>query len=271
MSVQTMTRSPTRDTAGVLREIDTMLAIRPGTLRERSLALLRELELLEEFEGISPVSCDIVRCAVPDSEAALALADIVRRSPLPVVADVHFQHRLALAAVEAGAAKIRVNPGNLGGPEALRAVAGACRERGIPIRIGVNAGSLEPDLRPLFETRPAQALVRSALRNARMVEEAGGPDIVISLKEHSAPLTIRACRMLARAADYAQHLGVTEAGIGASAIVRSILGIGTLLSEGIGDTVRVSLTEDPDLEVVIGALLARKERIPRPAQPVSGR
>lgn len=259
VSVQTMTRSTTREPARVLREIKTLEAITPASLRERSVALLRELDLLDEFEEIAPVTCDLVRCAVPDEDSARGLPQIVQHSPIPVVADIHFNHRLALLAVEAGVAKIRINPGNLGGAEPTRVVAEACRQRRIPIRIGINAGSLEADLRTLFEVNPAQALVRSALRNARTVEDAGLSDIIISLKEHSAPLTIQACRLLARVSDYPQHLGVTEAGVGAPAIVRSIVGIGTLLSQGIGDTIRVSLTEDPSLEVAIGALLARKK------------
>jgi (E)-4-hydroxy-3-methylbut-2-enyl-diphosphate synthase len=255
-----MTRSPTREPAQVLKEIETVLAVTPRSLRERAVALLRELRLLDEFEEIAPVRCDLIRCAVPDTESAHALAEIVRESPLPVVADVHFNHRLALLALDAGAAKLRINPGNIGGREPTQTVARACREHGIPIRIGVNAGSLEADLRPEFEANPARTLVRSALRNVHMVEEAGLSDIVVSIKEHSAPLTIRACRLLARVSDYPQHLGVTEAGVGAAAIIRSILGISTLLAQGIGDTIRVSLTEDPNLEVVIGALLARKKK-----------
>jgi (E)-4-hydroxy-3-methylbut-2-enyl-diphosphate synthase len=204
--------------------------------------------------------CDIVRCAVPERESAEALDEIVRESPIPVVADIHFNHRLALRAVEAGVAKLRINPGNLGGEAPTRKVAEACRDRGIPIRVGINAGSLEEDLRPMFVERPAQALARSALRNAAMVEEAGVHDILVSVKEHSAPLTIRACRLVARAADYPQHLGVTESGVGTAAIVRSIVGIGTLLAVGVGDTIRVSLTEDPDLEVAVGVLLAQRKR-----------
>jgi (E)-4-hydroxy-3-methylbut-2-enyl-diphosphate synthase len=263
VSVQTMTRSPTREAARVLQEIDSLLAVTTRSLRERSVALLRELDLLGEFEEISPVRCDLVRCAVPDAESAKALPEIVAHSPIPVIADIHFNHRLALQAVETGVAKIRINPGNLGGREPTQTVAKACRERGVPIRIGVNAGSLENDLQPLFKQKPAQALVHSALRNARMVEDAGVSDIVISLKEHSPRLTIRACRLLSRVADYPQHLGVTEAGVGAAGIIRSLIGIGTLLSQGIGDTIRVSLTEDSDLEVAIGALLARRKKTGR--------
>jgi len=260
VSVQTMTRTPTRDAGSVLEEIGRLVEITPKSLRDRSVSLLRQLGLLEEFEEIAPVRCDIVRCAVPDREAADALPEIVRESPLPVVADIHFNHRLALRAVEAGVAKLRINPGNLGGEGPTREVAEACRERGIPIRVGINAGSLEQDLRPLFLQKPAQALARSVLRNIAMIEEAGVRNIVVSVKEHSAPLTIRACRLVARAADYPQHLGVTESGVGAAAIVRSIVGIGTLLALGVGDTIRVSLTEDPDLEVAVGALLARRKR-----------
>jgi len=260
VSVQTMTRSPTREPEGVLREIETLVDITPRTLSQRSVLLLRDLGLFEEFESMAPVTADLVRCAVPDREAADALPEIVKGSPIPVVADIHFNHRLALRAVEAGVAKLRINPGNLGGEEPTRKVAEACRERGIPIRVGVNAGSLEEDLRPIFATKPAQALVRSALRNAAMVEAAGVRDIVVSLKEHGAPLTVRACRLLARTSDYPQHLGITESGVGAAAIIRSIVGIGTLLALGIGDTIRVSLTEEPDLEVAVGALLARRKR-----------
>ncbi len=255
MSVQTMTKVPTRDAEMVLREINGLVSITPETLSERSRSLLQSLRLWDNFVSLSPVRCDLVRCAVPDVESAKALRRIVNDSPIPVVADVHFDYRLALAALEAGVHKVRINPGNLGGEEPTRIVVEACGKTGIPIRVGINAGSLEKDLQDLFEENPAEALAESAMRNVELVDGFGFSDIVVSVKAASAAQTIAANRLLSVRTDCPIHVGVTEAGVGVSAMIASIVGIGALLKEGIGDTIRVSLTEDPDLEVVLGALI----------------
>ena len=165
------------------------------------------------------------------------------------MADIHFDHRLALAAIEAGVDKIRINPGNIGGSDRVRQVAQACRQRGLPIRIGVNSGSVERDLLAQYGGPTPQALVESALRHVALLEQADFYDIVVSIKASSVSATVEANRMLAQRCGYALHLGVTEAGTPASGIVKSAAGIGALLLDGIGDTIRVSLTADPVEEV----------------------
>ena len=253
--MQTMTKVPTRDPDLVLRQIGTLVDITPDTVSERSRALLEAMRLWDKFISVAPVRCDLVRCAVPDMESAQALRRVVRDSPVPVVADVHFDYRLALTALESGVHKIRINPGNLGGEGPTRIVAEACRVAGVPIRVGVNAGSLEKDLRGPFEQNPAEALAESAIRNVELLEGFGFSDLVVSVKAASAAQTIAANRLLSERTECPIHVGVTEAGVGTSAMIASIVGIGALLNEGIGDTLRVSLTEDPDLEVVLGALI----------------
>ena len=209
-------------------------------------ATLAQIRLLAE------AGCDIVRVAVPDAKAAAALRDICRESPLPVVADIHFDYRLALAAAKNGAAKIRINPGNIGGEERVRAVAEACGARGIPIRIGINGGSLEKPLLEKYGAPTAEALVESAAIHADMLDRWGFSDICLSLKASDAALCIAAYRLAADIFPFPLHLGVTEAGTLRRGTVQSAVGIGTLLLDGIGDTIRVSLTADPVEEVRVG-------------------
>lgn len=224
VSVQSMTNTDTRDVKATLRQID----------------------------ALKEAGCEIVRLAVPDQEAAGALREICRRAPLPLVADIHFDYRLALAAIEAGVAGLRLNPGNIGGPERVRAVAKAAKERGIPIRIGVNAGSLEKSVREREGGVTPEGMVESALRQAALLEEEGHSAIVLSLKASDVPLTIRAYELAAERCDYPLHLGITEAGTPWRGTIRSAVGIGALLAQGIGDTIRVSLTGDPVEEVRVG-------------------
>ncbi len=213
--------------------------------------------VLLEIQGLHAAGCDIVRVAVPDHEAAEALKRICKASPIPVVADIHFDYRLALAAVEYGAGKIRINPGNIGGAERVRAVAEACRARGVPIRIGVNSGSLEKPLLEKYGGPTAEAMAESAARHVGMLEEFGFSDICLSLKASSVPLTVAACRLAAAMFPYPLHLGVTEAGTLFAGTVSSAVGIGALLMEGIGDTIRVSLTANPIEEVRAGIEILR--------------
>ena len=198
---------------------------------------------------LAKAGCEIVRVAVPDAEAAGALAAIKAQIALPLIADIHFKHDLALAAIAAGVDGLRINPGNIGSPERVAAVAGAAKAKGIPIRIGVNAGSLEEEiLRKHGHPTPA-ALVESALGHVRLLEEVKFRDIKISVKASGVADTIAAYRLLAEKVNYPLHLGVTEAGTLLAGCIKSAMGIGPLLSEGIGDTLRVSLTADPVQEV----------------------
>jgi (E)-4-hydroxy-3-methylbut-2-enyl-diphosphate synthase len=202
-----------------------------------------------EVRKLERAGAEIVRLAVPDRAAARALRDIRKKVSVPLIADIHFDHRLALAAVEAGADGLRINPGNIGSPPRVAAVARAAGERGLPIRIGVNSGSLPRRLLRQFEGPTPRAMVECALEQADLLERAGFGAIKISLKASDVARTVEACRLLARRVEYPLHLGVTEAGIGRPAVVRSALGIGILLAEGIGDTIRVSLTGDPVEEI----------------------
>ena len=212
---------------------------------------------LRQIRALYAAGCDIVRCAVPNEAAADALREIVQGSPVPVVADIHFDYRLALAAAKAGVHKIRINPGNIGGADNVKRVAQACLERGIPIRIGVNGGSLEKALVEKYGHVTAEALVESADAQAKMLEGFGFSDIALSLKSSSVPLTVAANRLAARTLPYPLHLGVTEAGTEYGALVKSSAGIGALLLEGIGDTIRVSITGDPLREVKAGLALLK--------------
>ena len=207
---------------------------------------------LEQIRKLSDAGCDIIRCAVPDMEAALALKEIVKGSPIPVIADIHFDYRLALQAIESGVHGLRLNPGNIGGNEKVKAVVEAAKPKNIPIRIGVNAGSLPKDLLEKYGHPAAEALVEAAWRHIRILEEMDYRNIKISLKCHDVPLTLAAYRLLASQCDYPLHVGITEAGTVNSGIIKSAVGIGTLLAEGIGDTIRVSLTGDPVNEVKVG-------------------
>lgn len=242
ISVQSMTKTDTRD-AGATRA---------------------------QISSLAEVGCDIVRVAVPDMKAAQALGEITKESPLPIVADIHFDYRLALEAIKRGVSKIRLNPGNLRRPEEVKAVAQACSERKIPIRIGVNAGSISPEMRARYEIdhqetkiaregksanlteATARAMVESAFGHIKLLEDVGFHDIVVSLKAFDVPTTLLANRLFAKASDYPIQLGITEAGRPPAGLVRSCVGLGILLAEGIGDTLRVSLTADPVEEVRAG-------------------
>ena len=207
---------------------------------------------LEQINRLAEAGCDIVRCAVPDMAAAEGLKTIVAESPIPVIADIHFDYKLALAAIEAGVDGLRLNPGNIGGNDRVAAVVEAAKKRNIPIRIGVNAGSLPKDLLEKYGHPTPEALVEAAWRHIRILEEMDYKNIKISLKAHDVPLTLAAYRLMASQCDYPLHVGITEAGTVNSGIIKSAVGIGTLLAEGVGDTIRVSLTGDPVREVKVG-------------------
>ena len=205
-----------------------------------------------QIHQLEDAGCEIVRVAIPDREAADALGRIKQEIRIPLVADIHFDYRLALKALEMGVDKIRINPGNIGSRDRVEQVLSAAKERGIPIRIGVNAGSLEKELIQKFNGITADGLVESALKHVSICEEAGFDDIVVSIKASDVPLMIETNRLLSSRINYPLHLGVTEAGTPKHGILRSAVGIGTLLSEGIGDTIRVSLTGDPVEEIRVG-------------------
>lgn len=224
IAVQSMTNTPTPDVAATVDQI-------------------RRLEA---------AGCEIVRVAVPDEQAAHAISQIKKQIGIPLIADIHFDHRLAITAACNGADGLRINPGNIGGRKKIQAVVDCARDRGLPIRIGVNAGSLEKDLLQTYQGATALAMVESALRHVALLEGFGFEQIKISIKASDVPRTVEAYRLLARRTDYPLHVGVTEAGSLYSGIVKSALGIGMLLAEGIGDTLRVSLTRDPVEEVRVG-------------------
>jgi len=208
---------------------------------------------VRQINELAKAGCQIVRCAVPDRESALALKEIKRQIGLPLVADIHFNHEYAILAAEAGVDKLRINPGNIGAPAKIAAVVKAARDHGIPIRVGVNSGSLEKDIRKKYKGHvTAEGLVESALRNVRILEDLKFREIVISIKATSVPLTVKAYRLMAGKTAYPLHVGMTEAGIPKIGIIRSAAGIGAVLAAGIGDTIRVSLTGDPVEEVRVG-------------------
>ena len=204
---------------------------------------------LAQLQALAAAGCQIARLAVPDQEAARGFAQIAARSPLPLVADIHFDYRLAIAAAEGGAAKIRINPGNIGGEDRVRAVVDCCKAHHIPIRIGVNGGSLEKSLLQRDGRVTAQALVDSAFSHISLLEKYGFTDICVSMKSSNVPLMMEAYRRFSGMSDYPLHVGVTETGTEYMGTIKSAMGIGGLLCLGIGDTVRVSLTADPVKEV----------------------
>jgi (E)-4-hydroxy-3-methylbut-2-enyl-diphosphate synthase len=210
---------------------------------------------LAQIYALSAAGADIVRCTCNEEEAAEGLARIVPRSPVPLIADIHFQYKLALAAIEAGVAGLRLNPGNIRKADHIRTVAREAKDRGLPIRIGVNAGSLDPVLYERFGGATPEALVASATHELALFEEVGFTDVKISVKASSVPLMIDAYRLLADTVDHPLHLGVTEAGPPPNGLIKSTAGIGTLLAEGIGDTIRYSLTADPVEEARAGRKL----------------
>src|ERR671932_1231054 len=221
--------------------------------------------------------CEVVRLAVPDDDAAAALPEIRRRVPeVPLVADIHFHYKLALKALAAGVDKLRLNPGNIGSIERVREVVRATKERGVPIRIGVNGGSLEKDLLKKYGTATPEAMVESALRHIHILEDLNFTDIVVSLKASDVHRTVAAYRLLAKEVDYPLHLGVTEAGTAFSGTIKSAIGLGILLHEGIGDTIRVSLAAEPQEEVrvaweILKSLELRKRGVTVVACPTCGR
>jgi len=222
--VQSMTKTDTRNVAATVRQI-------------------RRLE---------KAGCEIIRVAVPDTEAASVLPRIKKGIGIPLVADVHFDYRLALKAIDAGVDKLRINPGNIGADWKVREVVKAAKERKIPIRVGVNAGSLPRDIRAKYKGAPPAALVEAALRQVRILEDLDFDRIVIALKSFDVPTTVEAYKLMSKARQYPLHVGITEAGLPLAGSIRSALGIGILLASGIGDTIRVSLTGDPVQEVVVG-------------------
>ena len=204
---------------------------------------------VQQIRRLEQAGCDIVRVAVPTEEAARAIPAIKRGIRIPLVADIHFDYKLALLCIDGGVDKIRINPGNIGSKERLRAVADGCRERGIPIRVGVNGGSLEKDLLRKYGGVTAEALAESALGHVHLLEDCGFGDICISVKCSRVPVNMAAYELLHERVDYPLHLGVTEAGTPEMGVLKSAIGIGGLLCRGIGDTLRVSLTADPVEEV----------------------
>ena len=217
VSVQTMTNTDTRNVEATLKQIRAMAA----------------------------AGAEIVRVSVYDEACAKAVRALVDGSPVPLVADIHFDYRLAIESIENGIAKVRINPGNIGGEKNVRILADCLKQHRIPVRIGVNSGSIEKDLLNRYGGVTAEAMVESGLNHARMLERAGYDQIVLSYKATDVRTMIEACRLAARTSDYPQHIGVTESGTADVGVVKSAVGIGTLLMEGIGDTIRVSLSGDP--------------------------
>ena len=248
ISIQSMTNTPTHDVEATLSQI----------------------------RALAAAGCDIVRVAVPDMRAAQAIGALKAGSPVPLVADIHFDYRLALEAAEQGIDKIRINPGNIGAPERVEAVAKVCKERGIPIRVGVNGGSLEKELLAKYGGPTPEAMVESALGHIKLLERYGFEDICVSLKASSVPATMRAYQLMAQKYDYPLHLGVTEAGTRDLGELKAAAGIGGLLALGIGDTLRVSLTADPVEEVfaarrILKAIGLRREGPELISCPTCGR
>lgn len=248
VSIQSMTNTPTHDVEATLSQI----------------------------RALAAAGCDIVRVAVPDMRAAEAVGALKAGSPVPLVADIHFDYRLALKAAEQGIDKIRINPGNIGAPDRVEAVAKTCKERGIPIRVGVNGGSLEKELLSKYGGPTPEAMVESALGHIKLLEKYGFEDICVSLKASSVPATMGAYRLMAERYDYPLHLGVTEAGTREIGELKAAAGIGGLLALGVGDTLRVSLTADPVEEVyaakrILKAIGLRREGPELIACPTCGR
>ena len=231
---------------------------------------------LAQIRALATAGCDIVRVAVPDMEAARAVAKIKESSPIPVVVDIHFDYKLALESIAAGADKVRINPGNIGGEDRVKAVADACRLHNIPIRIGVNGGSLEKNLLAKYGGVCPEAMVESAFGHIKLLNKFDFDDICISLKSSSVPMTMAAYRMMREQSDYPLHLGVTEAGTVRMGTLKSAVGIGGLLATGIGDTIRVSLSADPVEEIyaardILKAAGIRKDGAELVSCPTCGR
>ena len=248
VAIQSMTKTDTTDVEGTLKQIDEMVT----------------------------AGCEIVRIAVPDDDAAAAMYEIRKRTDVPIVADIHFHYKLALKALDAGIDKLRINPGNIGSIDRVREVVRAAEAQKVPIRIGVNGGSLEKDLLKKYGSATAEAMVESGMRHIRILEDLGFTDTVISLKASDANRMIDAYRLMAAKVDYPLHLGVTEAGTPFGGTIKSAIGLGILLHEGIGDTIRVSLAAEPHEEVRVGweilkSLELRKRGVTVVACPTCGR
>lgn len=231
---------------------------------------------LAQIRTLTAAGCDIIRMAVPDMAAAKAVAKIREQSPLPVVVDIHFDYKLALAAIAAGADKVRINPGNIGGEDRVKAVADACRQRNIPIRIGVNGGSLERDVLAKYGRVCPEAMVESAFGHIKLLNKFDFDDICVSLKSSSVPNTMKAYQLMRQESNYPLHIGVTEAGTVKMGTLKSAVGIGGLLALGIGDTMRVSLSADPVEEVyaardILKAAGIRKDGAELVSCPTCGR
>ncbi len=228
----------------------------PVTVQSMTITKTADVEgTLQQIYALAAAGCDIVRCTCNEIEAAEGLAQIVPRSPVPIIADIHHQYRMALAAIEAGVDGLRLNPGNIRKPEHIKAVASEARDRNLPIRIGVNGGSLDDSLYQKYGGVTPEAMVESAMREIAYFDEVGFDLVKISVKASSVPLMVEAYRQLSEATDYPLHLGVTEAGPPPAGLVKATAGIGTLLLEGIGDTIRYSLTADPVEEARAGRQL----------------
>ena len=210
-----------------------------------------------QINQLAAAGCDIIRCAVPTMEAAQALKEIKKRVEIPVVADIHFDYRLAIAAMENGADKIRINPGNIGSAERVKAVVDVAKERNIPIRVGVNSGSLEKDLVEKYHGVTAEGIVESALDKVKLIEDMGYDNLVISIKSSDVMMCVKAHELISSQTDHPLHVGITEAGTIISGNIKSAIGLGLILHQGIGDTIRVSLTGDP-LEEIKSAKLILK-------------
>ena len=248
VAVQSMTKTDTTDVDGTIRQIEEMVA----------------------------AGCEIVRVAVPDNDAAIALKEIRKRTDAPLVADIHFHYKLALMALDAGIDKLRINPGNIGSIDRVRAVVRACEAQKVPIRIGVNGGSLEKDLLKKYGTATPEAIVESGMRHVRILEDLGFTNTIISLKASDVNRMVAAYRLMSTMVDYPFHLGVTEAGTAFGGTIKSAIGLGILLHEGIGDTIRVSLAAEPHEEVRVGweilkSLELRKRGVTVVACPTCGR
>ena len=231
---------------------------------------------LQQIKQLATAGCQIARLAVPNMEAARAFSEICKESSLPLVADIHFDYKLAIAAAEGGAAKIRINPGNIGGEDRVKAVVDVCKEKRIPIRIGVNGGSLEKELLEKYGHPTADALVESAFGHLELLEKFGFYDTCVSMKSSTVPTMVEACRKFRQRCDYPLHIGVTETGPVKQGLIKSAMGIGALLLDGIGDTIRVSLTDDPVEEVyaakdILKASGLRKEGVNIISCPTCGR
>lgn len=210
-----------------------------------------------QIQKLSAAGCDIIRCAVPTMEAAAALKEIQKEISIPLVADIHFDYRLAIAAMENGADKIRINPGNIGNRERLKAVVDVAKERNIPIRVGVNSGSLEKELVEKYHGVTAEGIVESALDKVKMIEDMGYENLVISIKSSDVLMCVKAHELIAEQTNYPLHVGITEAGTIISGNIKSSIGLGLILHQGIGDTIRVSLTGDPLEEIKSAKLILR--------------